>query len=56
MIPDSESRDERDEQLLQAVRERAHEIWQSEGSLDGFHFEHWIRAEREVLARGRSGS
>lgn len=32
------------------IRHRAHEIWEREGRPHGQHDEHWIRAEREVLA------
>lgn len=30
------------------IRERAHEIWLSEGRPEGKHLEHWERAAREV--------
>lgn len=31
-----------------AIRNRAHELWQQNGSLDGQHDEHWFQAEREI--------
>ncbi|MGD9479680.1 DUF2934 domain-containing protein [Shinella sp. G-2] len=32
------------------IRERAHEIWQREGTPDGVALDHWIQAEKEVDA------
>lgn len=37
------------------VRQRAYEIWMSEGQPEGMAEEHWSRAERE-LAGGSDGS
>jgi hypothetical protein len=34
--------------LTEAIRQRAHEIWQAEGRPDGRAHEHWCRAEAEV--------
>ena len=33
------------------VRQRAYEIWESEGRQDGQHDDHWNRAERETRAK-----
>jgi len=30
------------------IRERAFELWQQEGSLDGRSLSHWLQAEKEV--------
>ena len=30
------------------IRERAHELWQQEGTPDGKPDDHWYRAEREI--------
>ena len=30
------------------IRERAFELWQKEGSLDGRSLSHWLQAEKEV--------
>jgi hypothetical protein len=32
----------------QAIRERAHEIWEDEGRPNGKHLAHWLRAETEI--------
>ncbi len=31
------------------IRERAHYLWQQQGSTNGNAFEHWLRAEKELL-------
>jgi len=31
-----------------AIRRRAHEIWEAEGRPEGRDQEHWIRAQREL--------
>jgi Protein of unknown function (DUF2934) len=36
--------------LEQRVRERAYEIWNATGREDGRANEHWLSAERELLA------
>ncbi|WP_158747162.1 DUF2934 domain-containing protein [Acidisphaera sp. L21] len=36
-----------------AVRQRAYEIWQREGSTHGSHDEHWEQAQRELEADAR---
>jgi hypothetical protein len=36
------------------IRERAHQIWQSEGMRDGDHDRHWTQASNEVDAEGVS--
>ena len=35
----------------QAIRERAYQIWQQAGALDGSHDEHWAQAESELAAK-----
>jgi len=32
------------------VRQRAHELWESEGRPEGKHLEHWQQAEQDILA------
>jgi hypothetical protein len=40
------------EQSLQLrIRDRAYEMWNAGGRLDGQADQHWLAAEREVLAR-----
>ena len=39
--------------LEQRVRERAYEIWNATGREDGRADEHWLSAERELLASVR---
>jgi hypothetical protein len=39
--------------LEQRIRERAYEIWNSTGREDGQADEHWLSAERELLASAR---
>jgi hypothetical protein len=34
------------------IRQRAHEIWETEGRPDGRHAEHWARATEEFDSRG----
>jgi hypothetical protein len=38
------------------VRQRAYEIWQSEGHGHGRHEDHWHQAEREIAAEEAAGS
>jgi hypothetical protein len=40
--------------LEQRVRERAYEIWNTSGREDGRADEHWLSAEREILATLRA--
>ena len=39
--------------LEQRIRERAYEIWNATGREDGRAYEHWLSAERELLASAR---
>jgi hypothetical protein len=39
--------------LEQRIRERAYEIWNATGREDGRANEHWLSAERELLASAR---
>jgi len=32
------------------IAERAYQIWQATGRTDGYDQEHWLQAERELLA------
>ncbi|MBB3320486.1 MULTISPECIES: DUF2934 domain-containing protein [unclassified Rhizobium] len=43
--PDASS----DKNVTDRIRSRAYEIWESEGSPDDRHDEHWLQAEREIL-------
>jgi hypothetical protein len=36
-----------------AIRERAHSIWEDEGRPHGQHFEHWLCAESEIVPQGK---
>jgi Protein of unknown function (DUF2934) len=36
------------------IRERAYEIWTAHGCVDGQADQHWLAAEREILARATS--
>jgi hypothetical protein len=38
------------EQSLHRIRERAYEMWNASGRMDGQADQHWLAAEREVLA------
>ncbi|MDX8466165.1 DUF2934 domain-containing protein [Mesorhizobium sp. VK23B] len=37
-----------DDDRTEKIRQRAYEIWQREGSLDGDHERHWHQAELEI--------
>ncbi|WP_192244709.1 DUF2934 domain-containing protein [Mesorhizobium silamurunense] len=37
-----------DDDRIEKIRQRAYEIWQREGSLDGDHERHWHQAEMEI--------
>ena len=39
-----------DEALRRKIEERAHELWQADGSPDGRSWEYWLKAERELAA------
>jgi hypothetical protein len=39
-----------DQSLENRIRERAYEIWTAHGCVHGQADQHWLRAEREVLA------
>jgi hypothetical protein len=38
-----------DQNLTHRIRERAYEIWASNGFQDGLAEQHWFTAEREIL-------
>jgi hypothetical protein len=40
-----------DHSLEDRIRERAYEIWTAHGCVDGQADQHWLAAEREILAR-----
>jgi hypothetical protein len=40
-----------DQSLEDRIRERAYEIWTAHGHVDGQADQHWLAAEREILAR-----
>jgi len=37
--------------ILGRIRERSYQIWEQEGRPAGRHLDHWLRAERELLAK-----
>jgi hypothetical protein len=37
--------------LQQHIRQRAYEMWNASGRIDGQADQHWLAAEREVLAQ-----
>jgi hypothetical protein len=39
-----------DQTLENRIRERAYEIWTAHGCVDGQADQHWLAAEREILA------
>jgi hypothetical protein len=43
-----------DQSLEDRIRERAYEIWTAHGCVDGQADQHWLAAEREILARATS--
>jgi hypothetical protein len=40
----------------EAIRKRAHEIWEREGRPEGRHENHWREAEAELAAAGNQGN
>ncbi len=38
------------EDFEERVRQRAYELWEASGCLQGFEAEHWCQAERELSA------
>jgi hypothetical protein len=40
-----------DQSLEDRIRDRAYEIWTAHGCVDGQADQHWLAAEREILAR-----
>ncbi len=40
----------------EAIRTRAHEIWEREGRQDGFHEDHWHRAAHELASEQGASS
>ena len=37
----------------EAIRRRAHELWEGEGRAEGHHERHWLQAEQELRSRKR---
>jgi Protein of unknown function (DUF2934) len=44
-----------DQSLENRIRERAYEIWTAHGCLPGQADQHWLAAEREILAASTPG-
>lgn len=44
-----------DERLRQRIRERAYSLWEQEGRPDGYAENHWLEAERDILALDGKG-
>jgi hypothetical protein len=40
-----------DHSLEERIRERAYEIWTAHGCVDGQADQHWLAAERKILAK-----
>ncbi len=40
----------RPDDFEERVRQRAYELWEASGYLQGFEAEHWCQAEREISA------
>jgi len=40
---------DRTEKATSRIRQRANEIWESEGRPEGRHDDHWLQAEREIM-------
>ena len=43
------------QELEQAIRERAYHLWVADGCRDGSADEHWLSAQRDVLAASLGG-
>lgn len=41
------------ETIQERIRQRAYELYEERGSIDGYEMEDWIQAESEVLGRSR---
>lgn len=50
-VDKAEVQREDDTGLIEAVRRRAHEIWQQEGQPEGQDMDHWFRAEQEIIGQ-----
>ena len=37
--------------ILRRIRERSYQIWEQEGRPAGRHFDHWVQAEQELVAK-----
>jgi hypothetical protein len=44
-----------DEELLQRIRERAFELWESDDRPEGREMEYWLRAEQELAPLSVAG-
>jgi hypothetical protein len=43
----------RQDELQERVRQRAYELWESEGRPAGREYDHWLQAERELASTPR---
>ena len=43
------------EDIQHRIRERAQRLWEAEGQPEGREVEHWLEAEREVMAEDGLG-
>jgi hypothetical protein len=50
VAPDPNS--ENEQRILEHIRKRAYELWETNGCQPGNDMAHWIEAEREVRAKG----
>lgn len=39
-------------EIIERIRQRAHELWEEEGHPEGREADHWQRAERELRGEG----
>lgn len=50
-VAKAEVQREDDTGIIEAVRRRAHEIWEQEGQPQGLEMDHWFRAEQEIIGQ-----
>lgn len=43
---------QKEQEREERIRQRAYEIWESEGRPEGAHDEHWLRAVKEIDGQG----
>ena len=44
-----------DEEMKQAIRERAHALWEADGRPEGRELDYWLQAEHELLTQSVAG-